>query len=108
MSAADNRYQALRAHLSYLKLGAAAEALPAALDHATKTRQNHTDFLEALLAAEVDATEARREGPPPVERCPVRAQASQPNPHSRAWSVRAWCTAGCALVGGGGHSARGW
>jgi len=60
MSAADNLYQRLRSHLAYLKLGAAAEALPAALDKAMKEKQNPTEFLEQLLAVEVDATEARR------------------------------------------------
>ena len=53
-------YQQLRGHLAYLKLPAAAEALPAALDEATHTRQSHTEFLEQLLAVEVQATEARR------------------------------------------------
>ena len=53
-------YQQLRSHLAYLNLGAAAEALPAALDTATKTRQTHTEFLEQLLHTEVDAVEARR------------------------------------------------
>ena len=53
-------YQQLRGHLAYLKLADAAEALPGALDAATKTRQPHTEFLAQLLAVEVDATEARR------------------------------------------------
>ena len=56
----NTAYQQLRSHLAYLKLPAAAEALPAALDRATKTRQSHTEFLEQLLAVEVQATEARR------------------------------------------------
>ncbi|MFN3217055.1 MAG: IS21-like element helper ATPase IstB [Acidimicrobiales bacterium] len=56
----DSLYQQLRSHLAYLKLGAAAEALPAALDRAMKEKQNPTEFLEALLAVEVEATEARR------------------------------------------------
>lgn len=56
----DTRCQQLRSHLAYLNLTAAAEALPAALDAATKTKQPHTEFLEALLRVEVDATEARR------------------------------------------------
>ena len=56
----DSLYQQLRAHLAYMKLTAAAEALPAALDHALKAKQNPTEFLEALLAVEVEATEARR------------------------------------------------
>jgi DNA replication protein DnaC len=56
----DSLYQQLRAHLAYLNLAAAAEALPGALDQATKAKQSHTTFLEALLKIEVDATEARR------------------------------------------------
>ncbi len=60
MSAVDSLYQQLRSHLAYLKLTAAAEELPAALDAASKTKQSPTEFLEALLRVEVDATEARR------------------------------------------------
>lgn len=60
MSATDSLYQQLRSHLAYLKLGAAAEALPAALDTAAKQKQSPTEFLEQLLRVEVDATEARR------------------------------------------------
>ena len=60
MSPKDTLYQQLRSHLAYLKLTAAAEALPAALDRATTSHQTHTEFLEQLLAVEVDATEARR------------------------------------------------
>jgi DNA replication protein DnaC len=56
----DSVYQQLRSHLAYLNLGAAAEALPAALDQATKAKQSHTTFLSQLLKIEVDATEARR------------------------------------------------
>jgi DNA replication protein DnaC len=53
-------YQQVRSHLAYLKLAAAAEALPGELDTAIKEKRNHTEFLERLLAIEVDATEARR------------------------------------------------
>jgi len=60
MSAADSRYQQLRTHLAYLKLTAAAEALPAHLDGAMKAKATHTEFLEQLLAVEVTAVEARR------------------------------------------------
>ncbi len=56
----DTVYQQLRSHLAYLKLGAAAEALPGELDAATKNKTSHTEFLERLLAIEVQATEARR------------------------------------------------
>ncbi len=53
-------YQTLRGHLAYLRLGAAAEALPGELEHATKSKLGHTAFLERLLEIEVRATEARR------------------------------------------------
>ncbi|MGH3838764.1 MAG: IS21-like element helper ATPase IstB [Pseudonocardiaceae bacterium] len=56
----DTLYQQLRSHLAYLKLNAAAEALPAHLDDAIKNKANPTEFLERLLAVEVEATEARR------------------------------------------------
>jgi DNA replication protein DnaC len=53
-------YQQLRSHLAYLRLSAAAEQLPAALEQAEKAKLSHTRFLERLLAAEVEATERRR------------------------------------------------
>ena len=53
-------YQQLRSHLAYLRLTAAAEALPAALEAATKDKLGHTAFLERLLAIEVRVTEERR------------------------------------------------
>lgn len=56
----NSTYQKLRAHLAYLRLAAAAEALPAELDHATKAKLGHTAFLERLLDIEVAATETRR------------------------------------------------
>ncbi len=56
----DSSYQRLRTHLAYLKLGAAAEALPTRLDAARDTNIGHTEFLEQLLAIEVEATEQRR------------------------------------------------
>jgi DNA replication protein DnaC len=56
----DTLYQQLRSHLAYLKLTAAAEALPGELDTAMKTKATHTEFLQRLLSIEVDATEARR------------------------------------------------
>lgn len=52
MSPKDSLYQQLRSHLAYLKLTAAAEALPAALEHAHSADQTHTEFLEQLLALE--------------------------------------------------------
>jgi DNA replication protein DnaC len=54
-------YQALRGHLATLRLAAAAEALPVALDEAKAKSSSHTAFLEHLLAVEVEATLARRQ-----------------------------------------------
>lgn len=54
-------YQQLRSHLAFLRLGAAAEALPAQLDAARDSQLSHTAFLERLLAVEVAAVEARRQ-----------------------------------------------
>jgi DNA replication protein DnaC len=56
----DSIYQQLRGHLAYLRLAAAAEALPGELDAALKAKLSHTAFLEHLLAVEVEATELRR------------------------------------------------
>lgn len=56
----NSTYQKLRSHLAYLRLTAAAEALPGELDHAAKAKLGHTAFLERLLDVEVAATEARR------------------------------------------------
>ncbi len=53
-------YQKLRAHLAFLRMTAAAEALPAHLDHAAKAKLTHSAFLERLLAVEVDAVDERR------------------------------------------------
>jgi len=60
MSRDDSIYQRLRSHLTYLNLGAAAEALPGQLEAARTTKMGHTEFLEALLGIEVEATEQRR------------------------------------------------
>jgi len=60
MSRQDSLYQQLRAHLAYLKLSAAAEALPAQLETARANKVGHTEFLEQLLRIEVEATEQRR------------------------------------------------
>jgi hypothetical protein len=54
------RYQQLRAHLAYLKLDNAADALPRVLDAARAERLSLTAALERLLEAEVEATEARK------------------------------------------------
>jgi DNA replication protein DnaC len=57
----SSTYQQLRSHLAYLRLAAAAEALPGALDQARADHLSHTAFLEQLLAVEVAAAEARRQ-----------------------------------------------
>jgi DNA replication protein DnaC len=57
----DSIYQQLRGHLSYLRLSAAAEALPGELDHARAEKLGHSAFLLRLLETEVAATEARRQ-----------------------------------------------
>jgi len=54
------RYQQLRAHLGYLKLNDAAEALPRVLDAARTEGLSLTSALERLLDIEVGATEARK------------------------------------------------
>jgi len=54
------RYQQLRAHLGYLKLNDAAEALPRVLDAARAEGLSLTAALERLLDIEVAATEARK------------------------------------------------
>ena len=56
----DSVYQALRGSLGYLRLAAAAEALPAELDYAQKMKLGHSAFLHRLLEVEVAATEERR------------------------------------------------
>jgi len=53
-------YQQLRGHLAYLKLAAAAEQLPAALEAAERDKPGYTQFLHDLLDVEVTATEQRR------------------------------------------------
>jgi DNA replication protein DnaC len=53
-------YQRLRAHLAFLRLPAAAEALPGVLDEARDQNLSPLEALERLLANEVEATEARR------------------------------------------------
>ena len=60
MSQDGSIYQQLRSHLAYLNLTAAAEALPGQLEDARTTKMGHTEFLEALLGIEVEATEQRR------------------------------------------------
>jgi DNA replication protein DnaC len=57
----SSTYQALRGQLAYLRLAAAAEALPAELDRSAGDKASHTTFLWRLLSVEVAATEARRQ-----------------------------------------------
>jgi DNA replication protein DnaC len=54
-------YQRLRAHLAYLKLPAAAEALPRVLDAARNEGLGVSAALERLMAVEVDAVATRRQ-----------------------------------------------
>ncbi len=60
MSEPTSTYQRLRSHLHYLKLSAAAEQLPAALEQAEQGKPSYTQFLHDLLDIEVKATEERR------------------------------------------------
>jgi len=57
---AGSDYQRLRAHLAFLRMTAAAEALPSLLDQAAKAGLGNQAFLEQLLAVEVDAVDERR------------------------------------------------
>jgi hypothetical protein len=87
-------YQQLRSHLAYLRLAAAAEALPEHLEHATKAELGHTAFLERLLAVEVAATAQRRQAS--LERF-----ASLPAP----WRLGGRCETACL---GGSECVRCW
>jgi DNA replication protein DnaC len=53
-------YRQARSHLAYLRMAAAAEALPGELEYAAAHDLGHTAFLERLLEVEVTATETRR------------------------------------------------
>jgi IstB-like ATP binding protein len=53
-------YQRLRAHLAFLRLGAAGEALTAVLDAARDQNLTVIEAMEQLLAVEVEATQVRR------------------------------------------------
>jgi len=53
-------YQRLRSHLAYLKLPAAAEALPGILDAARDGQLTTLDALEQLMGTEAAAAEARK------------------------------------------------
>jgi hypothetical protein len=68
-------YQRLRAHLAFLKMPDAAEALPGLLDHARTQQVRVLAALEHLMAIEVDAVESRRRtgstSPPPPTSPPL-------------------------------------
>jgi DNA replication protein DnaC len=70
-------YQRLRAHLAFLRMSAAAEALPGLLDEAIKAKLTNQAFLERLLAIEVDAVDERR-------RASLARFASLPSPFTLA------------------------
>ena len=70
-------YQRLRAHLAFLRMTAAAEALPGLLDEAAKAKLSHSAFLERLLAIEADAVDERR-------RASLARFASLPSPFTLA------------------------
>lgn len=53
-------YQALRSHLSYLRLTRAEEVLAVHIEDARKGKLSHVEFLERLMAEEAEATKARR------------------------------------------------
>ncbi|MGH9286113.1 MAG: IS21-like element helper ATPase IstB [Acidimicrobiales bacterium] len=60
MTAASD-YQRLRSHLAFLRMSAAAEALPGLLEEAARDKAlSATALLEKLLAVEVDAVDDRR------------------------------------------------
>jgi len=73
----SSEYQLLRSHLAFLRMTAAAEALPGALDHAAAAKLTHSAFLERLLAIEVDAVDERR-------RASLTRFASLPSPFTLA------------------------
>ncbi len=60
MSRTDSVYQQVRGHLAYLKLCAAAEALPEALEQARNAKTGRTEFVDQLLVIEAEATVQRR------------------------------------------------
>jgi DNA replication protein DnaC len=75
----NSDYQRLRSHLAFLRMAAAAEALPGLLEEATKgsAKLSHSAFLERLLAVEVAAVEERR-------RASLARFASLPSPFTLA------------------------
>jgi len=74
---AGSDYQKLRAHLAFLRMTAAAEALPGLLDEATTAKLSSQELLERLLSIEVDAVDERR-------RASLARFASLPSPFTLA------------------------
>jgi DNA replication protein DnaC len=74
---ASSDYQKLRAHLAFLRMTAAAEALPALLEQAAKDQLTSQALLERLLAVEVAAVDERR-------RISLERFASLPSPFTLA------------------------
>jgi hypothetical protein len=74
---ASSDYQKLRAHLAFLRMTAAAEALPALLEEAVKNKLSSQALLERLLAIEVDSVSERR-------RASLERFASLPSPFTLA------------------------
>ena len=74
---AGSDYQKLRAHLAFLRMTAAAEALPALLEEAAKNKLSSQALLERLLAIEVDSVSERR-------RASLERFASLPSPFTLA------------------------
>jgi DNA replication protein DnaC len=70
-------YQKLRAHLGFLRMTAAAEALPGLLEQATTANLSSQQLLERLLSVEVDAVDERR-------RASLSRFASLPSPFTLA------------------------
>ena len=56
----DSLYQELRGNLAVLRLCAMAEALPEALERASKEKRSHCAFLKSLTDVEVEAVTERR------------------------------------------------
>ena len=96
-------YQQLRGHLAYLKLTAAAEQLPAALESAEKTKPGYTQFLHDLLetAAGQTGTSALRAAaaalgcyPPFFDNNGTYRLKPGPLPRNRPTGAR-WTQGGC-------------
>jgi len=88
-------YQRLRGHLAYLRLAAAAEALPSVLDAARDEHLPVLDALERLLAIEAEATAVRKlaagcTSPPCPPPGPSMTTTSPPSPALTRPSSASW------------------